>query len=149
VAGEEARAANIIGRVFGPDAWEVDRAWCGDISYVRTWEGWAYLATVIDLASRRVVGWALADHMETDLVVDALRMAIAARRPEPGLIFHSDRGCQGGIRESSQHLDRGGVRRWESAGNSELRGRSGRRCARRGGRQAGSATSGSVSGSRS
>jgi len=94
VAGEEARAANIIGRVFGPDAWEVDRAWCGDITYVRTWEGWAYLATVIDLATRRVVGWALADHMETSLVADALRMAIAARRPSPGLIFHADRGCQ-------------------------------------------------------
>ena len=94
VAGEEARAANIIGRVFGPDAWEVDRAWCGDSTYVRTWEGWAYLATVIDLASRRVVGWALADHMETGLVADALRMALAARRPAPGLIFHADRGCQ-------------------------------------------------------
>ena len=94
VAGEEARAANVIGRVFRPDAWEVDQAWCGDITYVRTWEGWAYLATVIDLATRRVVGWALADHMETGLVADALRMALAARRPAPGLIFHADRGCQ-------------------------------------------------------
>jgi transposase InsO family protein len=65
-----------------------------DITYIRTWEGWLYLATVIDLASRRVVGWSMADHMRTELAADALRMAVAARRPEPGLIFHSDRGTQ-------------------------------------------------------
>jgi putative transposase len=65
-----------------------------DITYIRTWEGWLYLATVIDLASRRVVGWSMADHMRTELVADALRMAVAARRPGPGLIFHSDRGTQ-------------------------------------------------------
>ncbi len=59
-----------------------------------TWEGWAYLATVIDLSSRRVVGWALADHMRTELVEDALSMAFAQRRPAAGMIFHSDRGCQ-------------------------------------------------------
>jgi transposase InsO family protein len=59
-----------------------------------TWEGWAYLATVIDLSSRRVVGWALADHMRTELVEDALSMAFARRRPAEGVIFHSDRGCQ-------------------------------------------------------
>jgi Integrase core domain len=59
-----------------------------------TWEGWAYLATVIDLSSRRVVGWALADHMRTELVEDALAMAFAQRRPVAGVIFHSDRGCQ-------------------------------------------------------
>jgi putative transposase len=94
IAGAEARAANIVHRVFGPGDWEIDAAWCGDVTYVRTWQGWAYLATVIDLASRRVIGWALADNMETDLVVDALRMAIDARRPGPGLLFHSDRGSQ-------------------------------------------------------
>lgn len=94
IAGAEARAVNIINRVFGPGNWELDRAWCGDITYVRTWEGWAYLATVIDMASRRVVGWAMADHMEASLVEDALRMAIAARRPLPGLVFHADRGSQ-------------------------------------------------------
>jgi transposase InsO family protein len=59
-----------------------------------TWEGWAYLATVIDLSSRRVVGWALADHMRTSLVEDALSMAFTQRRPASGAIFHSDRGCQ-------------------------------------------------------
>jgi transposase InsO family protein len=57
-----------------------------------TWEGWAYLATVIDLASRRVVGWALADHMRTELVEEALQMAFTTRRPAPGVSFHWDRG---------------------------------------------------------
>jgi transposase InsO family protein len=63
-------------------------------TYVRTWEGWLYLATVIDFESRRVVGFAMADHMRADLVTDALQMAINLRRPAPGLIFHSDRGSQ-------------------------------------------------------
>jgi len=66
----------------------------GDITYIWTWEGWLYLATVIDLASRKVVGWAMAEHMRAELVCDALRMAIGARRPGPGAIFHSDRGSQ-------------------------------------------------------
>jgi len=68
--------------------------YAGDITYIATWEGWAYLATVIDLASRRVVGWALADHMRTELVEEALQMAFLQRRPGEGAIFHSDRGCQ-------------------------------------------------------
>ena len=89
----EARAVDLIKRVFGPGT-KLDTRWCGDITYIPTWEGWAYLATVIDLASRRVVGWALADHMRTDLVADALRMACIQRRPPAGVIFHSDRGCQ-------------------------------------------------------
>ncbi len=89
----EARAIDLIRRIFGPDT-QIDTRWCGDITYIPTWEGWAYLATVIDLASRRVVGWAMADHMRTDLVADALRMACAQRRPPAGVIFHSDRGCQ-------------------------------------------------------
>jgi putative transposase len=59
-----------------------------------TWEGWLYLATVIDIASRRVVGFALADHLRTELIAGALSDAVAARDPEPGVIFHSDRGCQ-------------------------------------------------------
>ena len=59
----------------------LDPRWCGDITYIRTWEGWLYLATVIDIASRRVVGWATADHLRTDLVDDALREAVATRRP--------------------------------------------------------------------
>ncbi|WP_025620599.1 IS3 family transposase, partial [Salinispora cortesiana] len=62
--------------------------------YINTWEGWLYLATVIDLSSRRVVGWAVADHLKTDLVDAALADALRRRRPADGLIFRSDRGCQ-------------------------------------------------------
>ena len=87
------KAKDLIQREFGPCT-ELDRRYVGDITYISTWEGWAYLATVIDLASRRVVGWALADHMRTELVTDALEMAFTTRRPEPGAIFHSDRGSQ-------------------------------------------------------
>jgi transposase InsO family protein len=94
VADPHAEAArDLIERHFGPSE-EMDRRYVGDITYIATWEGWAYLATVIDLASRRVVGWALADHMRTELVEDALKMAFAHRAPQKGVIFHSDRGCQ-------------------------------------------------------
>jgi transposase InsO family protein len=93
-ADREAKALNVLARHFGPENLTIDTTWAGDITYVRTWEGWAYLATVIDLASRRVVGWAMADHMEASLVCDAMRMALAARRPAPGLLFHSDLGSQ-------------------------------------------------------
>jgi len=86
-------AKDLIQRHFGPTT-ELDRRYVGDITYIATWEGWAYLATVIDLASRRVVGWALADHMRTELVSEALEMAFVQRRPGAGAIFHSDRGCQ-------------------------------------------------------
>jgi putative transposase len=93
-AEPEAKAMNLLARAFGPENLTLDTTWAGDITYVRTWEGWAYLATVIDLASRKVVGWAMADHMESSLVCDAMRMALADRRPGPGLMFHSDRGSQ-------------------------------------------------------
>jgi putative transposase len=95
-------AVDLVRRAFGPGTVELDRVYVGDITYIWTGEGWAYLATVIDLASRRVVGWALADHMRAELVCDALRMAIDQRRPAPGLIFHSDRGTQLGVNGSSQ-----------------------------------------------
>ena len=94
ISDPETKAADLIKRVFGPGTVELDRVYVSDITYIRTWEGWLYLATIIDLSSRRVVGWSMADHMRTDLVADALGMAIAARRPGPGLIFHSDRGTQ-------------------------------------------------------
>ena len=89
----QAEALDLIQRHFGPSE-VLDARYVGDITYVMTWEGWAYLATVIDLASRRVVGWALADHMRTELVEDALQMAFVQRRPAAGVIFHSDRGSQ-------------------------------------------------------
>ena len=68
--------------------------WVADITYLRTWEGWLYLVAVQDLYSRRIVGWSMADHMRTELVSDALQMALARRRPDPGLIWHSDQGSQ-------------------------------------------------------
>jgi transposase InsO family protein len=86
--------ADAIRRDFTADASKINTRWCGDITYIATWEGWLYLATVIDIASRRVVGYALADHLRTELVADALANAVAARDPDPGVIFHSDRGCQ-------------------------------------------------------
>jgi len=89
----EAEALDLIQRHFGPGE-VLDSRYVGDITYIATWEGWAYLATVIDLGSRRVVGWALADHMRTELVCEALMMAFGSRRPPAGVIFHSDRGCQ-------------------------------------------------------
>jgi transposase InsO family protein len=81
IADPEAKdlAMDRLQRAFRPDALALNRAWVGDISYLRTWEGWCYLATVIDLASRRVVGFALADHMRTGLVSEALDMALRAR----------------------------------------------------------------------
>jgi putative transposase len=101
VAGEKpVPAADLIGQNFtaaGPN-----ERWCGDITYIKTWDGWAYLATVVDLHSRAVVGWAVADHMRTDLVTAALDMAITRRRPPPGVIFHSDRGSQ----YTSEQFDR-------------------------------------------
>lgn len=87
-------SADLIERDFSCSAREINTRWCGDITYINTWEGWLYLATVIDLGSRKVVGWATADHLRTDLVEQALRNAVTQRRPDPGVIFHSDRGCQ-------------------------------------------------------
>ena len=81
----------------------------GDITYVRTWTGWLYLATVIDCHTKAVVGWSMADHMRTDLICDAITMAAGNVDLAPGAVFHSDRGTQGGFPWSSQHLDgRGG-----------------------------------------
>jgi len=71
-----------------------NRLWASDITYVRTWEGWLYLAVVIDLFSRRVVGWSMQSHMKTDLVLSALTMAVGMRLPPSGLLAHSDRGSQ-------------------------------------------------------
>ena len=75
----------------------------GDITYLRTGQGWLYLATVIDLATRMVVGWQIADHMRTTLIIDALEMARLHGHLQPNAIFHSDRGTQGGFNWSSQH----------------------------------------------
>jgi putative transposase len=85
-----AARADQVRRDFTADAAKINQRWCGDITYIATWEGWLYLATVIDIASRRITGFALADHLRTELVTDALANAVAARDPAPGTIFHSD-----------------------------------------------------------
>jgi putative transposase len=82
----------------------------GDITYISTWEGWVYLATVIDLCTKEVVGWAMADHMKTSLACDALTMAAQHRPILDGAIFHSDRGCQYTSDEMRIHLDSLGMR---------------------------------------
>lgn len=85
-------AANILERQFNPATPNV--AWVSDITYIRTGSGWLYLAIVLDLFSRKVVGWAMAPNMPAELVCAALRMAIQQRGPAPGLMVHSDRGSQ-------------------------------------------------------
>ena len=95
-------ADDLVARQFRPAGPDV--LWVADITYLRTWEGWIYLAAIQDAFSRRIVGWSMADHMRAELVVDALQMALARRRPGPGLIHHSDQGSQGGFTRSSQHL---------------------------------------------
>lgn len=111
VAGEApVEAPDLIGRDFDPASSPPGQRFVGDITYLRTGEGWLYLATVIDLATRMVVGWQLASHMRTSLVVDALQMAIDGGYVQRDAIFHSDRGCQGGFQGSSQHLDQEVVR---------------------------------------
>ena len=72
----------------------LDRLWVADITYLRIWEGWLYLVAVQDVYSRRIVGWAMDSHMRTELVTDALQMALQRRRLAPGLIWHSDQGSQ-------------------------------------------------------
>jgi putative transposase len=85
-------ADDLVQRQFRPAAPDV--LWIADLTYLRTWEGWLYLAAVQDAYSRRIVGWSMADHMRAQLVTDALAMAVARRRPDPGLIHHSDQGSQ-------------------------------------------------------
>jgi hypothetical protein len=91
---------NLVARDFAPAG--PDLLWVADITYIWTWEGWLYLAVVLDLWSRRVVGWSMAEHMRSELVVDALEMALGHRVPAHGHVFHSDRGSQGEFNWSSQ-----------------------------------------------
>jgi putative transposase len=90
--GEALVAPNLLDRRFKAPA--INQVWAGDITYVRTRQGWSYLAVVMDLYSRRIVGWALALLPDTVLVVRALQKAREQRNPQPGLMFHSDQGCQ-------------------------------------------------------
>ena len=83
---------NLIMQNFS--AKEPNKVWVSDITYIPTTEGWLYLATVMDLFSRKIVGWKIDNHMRTSLISEAFQLAIFNRRPPPGLIFHSDRGSQ-------------------------------------------------------
>lgn len=109
--GEEkaAPAPDLIGRDFTADT--PNSRWCGDITYVKTWDGWAYLATVIDLYSRKLVGWAIADHMRTSLVTDALQKALDDRQPSGEVIFHSDRGSVYTSGEFARYCTTNNIRR--------------------------------------
>ncbi|HEX8508124.1 MAG TPA: IS3 family transposase [Propionibacteriaceae bacterium] len=138
---------DLVGRAFTAD--RPDRLWVADITYVRTFAGWVYCAFVLDVFSRRVVGWQVSTSLRTDLALDALNMGLWTRQHDGhdthALVHHSDRGVQGEFNWSSQHLDHGGVR-WELArrrdwpllgaggGSGHRIGHCGRRCAHRAGR---------------
>jgi putative transposase len=85
-------ADDLVERRFRPAG--PNQLWVADVTYLRTWQGWLYLAAVQDAYSRAIVGWSMADHMRAELVVDALQMALHRRRPGPGLVHHSDQGSQ-------------------------------------------------------
>jgi len=126
---------DLVRRAFDPT--EPDRLWMMDVTEHPTAQGKVYLAVVLDAFSRRIVGWSIADHIRAELVVDALQMAAQGRRPPEGqTVAHSDHGSQGELNQSSQHLDRGGVRRWRRCGSgnamcSSIEGRFRRRGGRR------------------
>jgi len=85
-------ADNVLARAFTPEG--PDQVWASDITYIPTKQGWLYLAVVLDLYSRRVVGWSMQERLQRSLVGEALTMALGQRRPSPGLVHHSDRGSQ-------------------------------------------------------
>jgi len=88
-------APNVLKRRFGiAQVGAVDRCWASDITYIDTLQGWLYLAVILDLRSRRVIGWSMSQSLEERIVLDALRMALAGRQPGRGVLFHSDRGSQ-------------------------------------------------------
>ena len=85
-------APNLLARDFSATA--ANRVWVGDMTYVPTSDGWLYLAVLIDLFSRRVVGWSMSDHIDTELALRALQQAVSSRNPGPGLVHHTDRDCR-------------------------------------------------------
>jgi len=102
-----AAAEDLVKRNFAAKG--VDKVWVADITYVATREGFLYLAFILDVRSRRIVGWAMEDHLETELVVDALRMAVWRRKPAPGLVHHSDQGVQYTSLSFSERLKEAGI----------------------------------------
>ncbi|MER5740117.1 IS3 family transposase [Streptomyces sp. NPDC002262] len=103
------RPPDLVDRDF--TASRPDQLWVADMTYVRTWSGWGYVAFVLDVYSRMIVGWQVANHIRTELPLDAAEMSLWRRRikKDSGLIHHSDRGSKGGFNRLSQHLDFGGV----------------------------------------
>ncbi len=140
------RPADLVRRDF--TASRLGQLWLADITYVRTWEGFCYVAFVLDVFTRRIAGWQLARNLRTDLPLDALEMAAWLDGVTEGLIHHSDAGCQGGFRWSSQHLDREELR-WEQAGVVGLIELGVLRCGRQVGRRWDGASMDSGSGRRS
>ena len=146
---ETERPLDLVERRF--EATAPNQLWVADLTYIRTHAGWVYAAFVLDVFSRRVVGWQVSRSMRTDLALDALDMGLWERQRAgqdvSGLIHHSDRGVQGGFNWSSQHLDRGGVQQWRRStglrkramsrrvrvGSGVPTGRCARRCVRPGG----------------
>ena len=106
--GKRSAAEDLVNRKFA--AAEVDKVWVADITYVGTAEGYLYLAFILDVHSRRIVGWAMEDHLRTELVVDALRMAVWRRKPSPGLVHHSDQGVQYTSLSFSERLREVGIK---------------------------------------
>jgi putative transposase len=102
-------APNLVARHFDVDGMALNQVWVSDITYVPTREGWLYLAIVLDLASRRVVGWSMREQVDGELTRQALESAIATRRPPPGLIHHSDRGVQYACTAYRQLLEEHGM----------------------------------------
>ena len=102
-----APAEDLVKRNFR--ATQADRVWVADITYLPTWEGYLYLAFILDVHSRRIVGWAMEDHLRTELVVDALGMAVWRRKPSAGLIHHSDQGVQYTALSFSEKLKEVGI----------------------------------------
>jgi transposase InsO family protein len=96
-------AANVLARRF--DGWAINQAWLADLTYIATDEGWLYLACVLDLGSRKIVGWSMSERMKSQLVCDALKMAYWRRKPAAGLVMHSDRGVQYASKEHRTLID--------------------------------------------
>ena len=106
VAAEGVHAPDLVRRDWNPT--QPNKLWVADITYIRTWQGWLYLAVIMDACSRRIVGWSMQPHMRTELVQAALDMAVARRRPAAGLVHHTDHGSQGEFNWSLQHHNYGG-----------------------------------------
>ena len=98
-----APAADLVARNFTATA--PNQTWVADITYVHTWAGFLYVAVVLDVFSRRIVGWAMSESLATEVVLNALDMAVWNRRPGSGVVHHSDQGCQRRFKGSMQHLE--------------------------------------------